>query len=507
MKYFLGIDNGGTSTKAAVYDENGRELSVAETSTNLIVPKVGFAERDMEEMWQANCTVIKKSIDKAKIDPSDIACIACSGHGKGVYLWGKNGKPSYPGICSIDNRAWEYPKKWAKDGTEKKVFEISKQHILACQPVSLLAWLKDHEPNVIPQTQYIFSCKDYVRFRLTDQAFNERTDASGANFVNLDTGEYDKELLSLFGIEECYDKLPALKNSADICGRVTKKAAEETGLKEGTAVAGGAFDIDACALALKVFDDKCCCMIAGTWSINEYVSSFPILTGEILMNSFFCIPGKFLVEECSPTSAGNLEWFIQNLMPELKNECKKNQSSIYEFIENSIRSLPSDENCPVFLPFLLGSNVHPLASSCFIGMSKYHTRAHLLKAVFEGIVFSHRYHFEKLQRAAKKTFDLIRLAGGANNSVAWTQIFADNMKIPIEVMDVNETGTLGCAVIGAAATGTYSSLSQAAQNMSRVKRVVTPNKDNYSYYDKKYSLYKKCIDALEPVWEEFGKDA
>ena len=158
MNYYLGLDNGGTTTKAAIYDYLGNEIAVSSTDTKVINPKPGFTERDMEEMWEANCKVIVKLIEKSKISPKDIIAIACCGHGKGLYLWGKDNKPSYNGIISTDNRAWKYVNRWKENGIEKEVFKLSYQHIMPCQPVAILSWLKDNDKKDIENTKYIFEC-------------------------------------------------------------------------------------------------------------------------------------------------------------------------------------------------------------------------------------------------------------------------------------------------------------------------------------------------------------
>ena len=170
MKYFVGLDNGGTTTKAALYDLNGKEIGVSSMETRMLAPKPGFTERDMEEMWQANCSVIRNVLEKTGVSADDVAGLAICGHGKGLYLWGKDGKPARNGIISTDNRAYAYPVKWREDGTEEKVFALSCQHIMACQPVALLAWLRDNEPEVMENVEWVFECKDYVRFRLTGEA-------------------------------------------------------------------------------------------------------------------------------------------------------------------------------------------------------------------------------------------------------------------------------------------------------------------------------------------------
>ena len=282
------------------------------------MPHPGYAERDMERMWRTNCDVLRGLLVRAGVDPADVRAVACCGHGKGLYLWGRDGKPVRAGIVSMDNRAAEYARRWEEDGTAAKAFVFSCQRVLACQPVALLAWLRDNEPENYRNIRWVFECKDYVRFRLTGEAFAEVTDYSGTNLMNLHTRDYDPRLLDFFGLEAVAAALPPLRLSTDVCGRITEEAAALTGLKAGTPVVGGMFDIDACAVAVDAADEERVCMIAGTWSINEYISPVPVLDGSVMMNSLFCIPGYYLIEECSPTSAGNNEWFVITLLPELK---------------------------------------------------------------------------------------------------------------------------------------------------------------------------------------------
>ena len=137
--YYLGLDNGGTTTKAAVYGEHGEEICTFSESTKVGVPRPDFAERDMDEMWESNCRVIKGVLKESGIDPKSIRAVAVCGHGKGLYLWGKDGRPVRPGILSTDNRAYAYPEKWRKSGAEAAAFRYTCQHILASQPTSLLA--------------------------------------------------------------------------------------------------------------------------------------------------------------------------------------------------------------------------------------------------------------------------------------------------------------------------------------------------------------------------------
>jgi L-xylulokinase len=502
MKYLMGIDNGGTFSKAAIFDENGQQISVASVPTVTITPKPGYTERDMEELWQVNAQAVKEAIEKSGINPADIAGVSFSGHGKGLYLVGKDGKPSYNGIISTDARAWAYVKRWKEDGTAKEVYKKTYQDILACQPVSLLAWLKDNCPEVIENTKYVFAVKDYVRYRMTGEAYAEMSDFSGGNLVNLATGEYDRELMELFGIGEVYDMLPPLKYAADICGYVTKEASELTLLPEGTPVSAGMFDVNACGIASGLSDGEKMCMIAGTWSINEFIAKEPVLNGTVALNSMFCIPGYYLVEESSPTSAGNMEWFIRNLMNYEKTDAKANGGSVYDLTNEWVASIEPEDNNIIFLPFLNGSNEDALAKGTFIGLTAYHSKKHMLRAVYEGIVFSHLTHVKKLLRN-REVPESIRLSGGAANSDVWVQIFADALQIPIDVIEDKELGAQGAAIAAGIAAGIYKDYNDGIEKTVKITKTVQPRPEYKEIYEKKYQTYRRVIEGLSGVWECF----
>ena len=501
----MGIDNGGTMCKAVIFDLDGKKVASASRKLELITPKAGFTERNMEELWIVNTEVIKEALTNANkiegIIATEIKGIACTGHGKGLYLWGKDDKPAYNGIVSTDSRAWKYPQEWGNDGTASKVFEKTYQKILACQPVSLLRWIKEYEPEIIANIKWIFEVKDYIRFRLTGEAFAEITDYSGSNLMNLKTKSYDKDLLSLYNLEELYDALPPLKGSMDLCGTVTAEVAGLTGLAENTPVAGGMFDIDACAIAMDITNDKNVCVIAGTWSINEYISKKPVLNNSIMMNSIYCIDDYYLIEECSPTSAGNLEWYIDMFLEEEKKQAEAEGQNIYKYCDTMVENIePQDQNI-IFLPYIYGSNYNPQAKACLIGMDSHHTRAHVVRAVFEGIVFCHMVHLEKLLSNRDKT-RAIRLAGGAAKSKLWAQMFSDVTGLTVEIIETEELGTLGCAMAAAVAAGEFSNLETAAARMVKIKSVLTPDLARNKIYKKKYASYKKVSENMDTVWDE-----
>lgn len=502
--YLIGIDNGGTLSKAVLFDRSGKELAVSSRKTDTIMPHPGFVERDMEEMWQANLGSIRDVIRISGVNPEDVAGVATTGHGNGLYLVGEDGRPVCNGIISTDTRAGDYVKRWYADGTFDEVLPKTMQSIWAGQPVALLAWFRDHRPEVLRRARYVFLCKDYIRYRLTGEAFAEITDISGTNLMNVRDVRYDRDLLKKFGIEEVYEKLPPIRYSAELCGHITKEVAAETGLKEGTPVAGGLFDIDASAIASGITTDREISLTVGTWGINEYISSKPVVSKELFMTSLYCMKGYWLVTEGSATSASNLEWYVTQFMKEEKAACKKENRSVYQYADMLVENTRPEESSVIFLPFLFGTNVDTKAKACFLGVNGWHTQAHMLRALYEGVAFCHKMHVEKLLQHRQKP-PVIRIAGGAAKSKIWVQIFSDVLQAPIEVTKSTELGALGAAMCAGIATGEFESFPSAADSMVKIAYTCYPDPGKQGIYSRKFQLYQEAIQSLSALWDKLSE--
>lgn len=499
MRYLMGLDNGGTFSKAAIFREDGVQIASKSAAVSLFTPAPGFRERDLEELWQANAAVMRGAIEESGISPQDIAAVSFSGHGKGLYLVDKDGKSLGHGILSTDSRADDIVSRWEKSGVAEKSRQYTCQPVSACQPTALLAWIKENEPALYAKIGYVFSVNDYIRYRLTGEAYSEYTIASGGGFIDFSQNGYNEELLSLYGLPEMKDCLPPLKYSAELAGAVTAESSAVTGLLPGTPVAAGMFDIDACGIASGLATPDDLCLIAGTWSINEYIADAPVNGESTTRNSFFCEPGKFLVEESSPTSAGNLEWFIRTQLTEECHRAKTEGKSIYDLTNQWVAETEPDKNGVIYLPFLNGSSTENHASGVFFGLSASTTKKEITAAVYEGVVFSHRRHVERLllhrSRPAK-----VRLSGGAANSPVWTQIFADALQLPVETIAGKELGALGAAMAAGVAAGIYPDLSTAANQVVSTAAFVEPRKQMQDIYEKKYQAYCRLEDNLCSIW-------
>jgi L-xylulokinase len=251
---------------------------------------------------------------------------------------------------------------------------------------------------------------------------------------------------------------------------------------------------------MSVTEPEQLCSITGTWSINEFIAPAPITGTCVAMNSLYAMPGYYLLEESSATSAGNLEWVIQNCF---QHEPVPEGKKLYAYLDEMAADI-KPENCDVyFLPFLNGSNRHPLAKASFIGLTSFHTKAHMLRAVYEGVVYSAKGHIDKLL-SIRKPPEAIRLAGGAANSRLWVQMFADVLELPIEtVTGVKELGALGCAMSAAVAAKVYPGYAEAAKAMVRISPPVLPDTGKSPVYRRKYEKYSAAAEALDAIWNRF----
>ncbi len=495
-RYLVGVDNGGTMSKAAVFTEDGRELAAAARKVEILEPQPGWSERDMDAMWRGTAEAIREAVAKAGVNAAEIACVACTGHGNGLYLIDADGNPVRNGINSMDGRAAGIIAQWKADGVDARALPKTAQCIWPAQPNALLAWLRDHEPQAVGKASAVLMAKDFIRFKLTGEVKMELTDMSGTSLMNVVTGQYDDEVLALFGIPEMKRLLPPLVKSAELCGAVTPAAAAATGLKAGTPVAGGMFDIDACGLASGCVDERQFVMVAGTWGNNQYIARQPLVDPGLFMTSCYSMPGWYLMLEGSPTGAGNLEWFVSEFLGDKQALLKQaGQGPVYAWADAAVGAMAPRESDPLFLPFLYGSNVGYAAKACFLGLESRHTRDDVMRAVYEGCIFSHNYHLQRLYAFRPKP-EVIRLTGGAARSAVWVQMFADIFQVPVEIPDGSELGALGAAVAAAVACGLYPSYEVAVAAMTRVARRHEPDPARRSVYAARYAKYLKAVEAL-----------
>jgi L-xylulokinase len=320
--------------------------------------------------------------------------------------------------------------------------------------------------------------------------------------MNVGTGEYEDDVLAAWGLESIKDMLPPIKQSADVCGKVSAKAAAETGLAEGTPVAGGMFDIDACGLASGVVEEGPISMVGGSWGNNQYIAKEPVIDG-VFMTSCYAIPGYYYMLEGSPTSASNLEWFVTEFMQAEKKIADDQGGSVYDVCNELVASTDPGDTGIVFLPFIYGCNVSLDGKACFLGLDGWQKRGHVIRSIYEGVVFAHKWHMDNLLKFRDMPSS-IRLTGGAARSEQWVQIYADAFQVPVMIPSGTELGALGAAICAGVAAGVHGDFGAACDAMVSFSRTQEPNTDLKGLYEEKYARYHKALDIMGPHWADLA---
>jgi L-xylulokinase len=331
---------------------------------------------------------------------------------------------------------------------------------------------------------------DWVRYKFTGAFGAEVTNISGSNLYNVGDGAYDPELFKLFGIDEMLGCMPPVLGSEQSLSGVSRAAAEETGLIEGTPVYGGFFDVVSAAVCAGLSDSSFINVVMGTWTIVTWTTDHIMTAEHPYIWGRYCIPGRFFVHEGSPTSAGNLEWFVRTFMAEAANP--------YERCNAMVESLGKAETDVQFLPYLFSSNLGDNLSAGFYGLANAHELSQVVQAVYEGVCFSQHVHLERI-RALSGPGKTLRLTGGPTRSKVWMEMVADISEQPVEVMDVKESGCLGGAIAAAVGSGLYASFAEAMAAMCPAGTMVEPDPLPAPRYRAKYAAYRELAEHLDKL--------
>jgi len=484
--YLLGIDNGLTATKAAVYDLQGKELGVCSLPTRLVSSQTGFSEIDLQQQWENCCTVVRQVIEKTTISPTEILSIGISAYGNGLHLLDGDGHPLGKAMTSMDHRALEITAPVSEERITQ-LGELTLQGIWDGQPGMLLKWVKAHQFDKYGEIGSIVFCKDWIQYCLTGKISSEHTDVSAAGLMNNRTKSYDDTILELLDIPEMKFCLPEVIKSYQVAGTVTQAAAEKTGLVSGIPVVGGMFDVTANSIGSGLIRPGQFCTIAGTWNINIAIGQQSITPKKIRQCTVYGDERFYSYVDSSATSASNLEWFLRNVLDK--------RGGYDQFEQTIARYQPGDVDI-IFLPFVNGGLRNDNPGAMFSGLKSYHTKDDMLRAIAEGIGFAHYYHVNNLLYEGLERGETMFFTGGASRNRQWSQIFADIMQMRVKVPESEQTGALGDCIMAGVGAGVFPSIQDAVNSMVRIREVYEPNPVYGEIYQKKYERFVELLERV-----------
>lgn len=448
MGLLIGVDSGQTLLKVVVFDQDGTELGAASRRSSVHSPHPTWAERDAAQARDQLLEAIPAALAAVGVSGQDIDAVGVAGHGDGLYLIGADGEPTRDAIVSLDTRASEILAQLRAHGSVAAAVAQTGQEIFAASLAPLVRWLMSEEPAALDQTRWLLSCKDWLRLCLTGEVATDFADGNSC-VATFDGLAYSEAALAAYGIETVAAKLPPMRHATDIAGGIRPDVAAVTGLRAGTPVAVGTHDVVATTLGLGAGAANEVCVVAGTFGMHQLISPTRVVS-DVAQSRPWIEPDAWAVMSGSAASVSSFEWFLRTQMADVPDPISVANAEV-------TRALREDSRI-VFHPFLYGGPRGETHGS-LLGVQGWHDRRHVLRAIWEGIVFTHGSHLDALRDG--RALSEIRLGGGAAKSETWSQLFADGLGCTVRTTGVSEPGALGAAMLAGVGVGAFPDVASA----------------------------------------------
>ena len=471
MKKYLGIDIGTTSLKAAVFDKDGNRLGLRSFDYTLDTDnKSGYIEFAPEKYVD----MCKQAIAELTEECGSIEALSVDTQGETLILTDEDGKPLYPAVVWLDNRATKEAEDIKLRFGNETVYNVTGQpEITAGWPASKLLWFKNNKPDIFAKTKKIFMLEDWILYSLTGNFVTEPTIQSSTTYYDVVNKCWWADMLDFIGTDEA--KFPRL------C-----KTAEPVGEYEGITVVTGMLDQIAGTLGAGVTDDTKISEMTGTiMAICVMTDKMPAYRPDsIIPCHMHAIDGKYCLILWSSTAGMALKWF--------KNQLAENYT--FRELDALAADIAPGADGLSMLPYFCGSTMpkyNPEARAVFAGINLSHTRGHFARAIMEAIAFTLR---QNLEYVGIDKIEEIRITGGGALSPLWSTIKSDVTGKVLKSLSESETACLGTALIAAVGAGEFTSIETAAENTVKIKRSYEPTGQDYSVAYENYIKLDKLMN-------------
>jgi xylulokinase len=463
-------------------------------------PRPGWAEQDPHDWWRACGLAVHKALHSSNLRANEIACVGFSGQMHGAVLLDSHDEVVRSAIIWCDQRSE------AQCNQLSDVFGRDALIRLTCNPpltnftLTKLLWVRETEPQNWARVAHVMLPKDYVRFRLTGERAIDVADASGTLLLDVTNRQWSAEVLSKAGIDR--GLLPVLYESSQVCGRVSAAGAEATGLRIGTPVVAGAGDQAAGAVGMGIARAGAVSATVGTSGVVFAATDRPALDPQGRLHTFcHAIPGRWHVMGVTQAAGLSLRWF-RDRFGVSSGVATNAERDPYDVLADEASAAPAGSEGAFWLPYLMGErtpHLDPNARAALVGLTASHTRAHIIRAVMEGVAYSLKDTFT-IFNEMKIPVTSIRLGGGGARSPLWRQIQADVYAHEVEVVAAEEGAAYGAAILAGVGAVAWNSVDEACDCVVRVASRIAPNHADSKTMQHSYRTYRKLYPALHKAF-------
>lgn len=488
--YFLGIDTSTTSSKALLIDEAGNVVAVASSPHTLQTPRPLWSEQDPAEWWHAVTQSIRRVLQQAGVRGDDVAAVGLTGQMHGLVLLDADGNVLRPAILWNDQRTQAQCDAIHTRIGRRRFIQTTGNVALTGFTAPKILWVAEHEPDLYARVRHILLPKDYVRYRLTGTYAMDKADAAGTALFDLRQRTWATDLIRELGINP--DWLPPTFEGPEETGRVHAAAAAETGLAVGTRVVAGGGDQAAQAVGVGAVEPGIVALTVGTSGVVFAPTTAPLIEPEGRLHAFcHAVPGMWHLMGVMLSAAGSLQWYRDTLAPETD----------FETLVAEAGDVPPASEGLFFLPYLTGERTphpDPLARGAWIGLTVRHRRAHLTRALLEGVAFGLKDSFTLIAEAGMGAIREVRISGGGARSALWRAILASVLATDLVTVNTTEGAAYGAALLAGVGVGHWPDVPTACQSTIRPTGRTTPNAETVRRYADAYACYRELYPALQP---------
>jgi xylulokinase len=494
MTSYLGIDTSTTATKALIIDTDGAALGVGKAEYGYDTPRPGWSEQDPDLWWNGTVTAIREAVALSGVDPASVAAVGITGQMHGLVALDESDRPVRPSILWNDQRTASQCDEIRRRVGRDRLIEITGNDALTGFTAPKILWMRDEEPENYSRISVVLLPKDYVRLRLTGEHAVDRAGASGTLLFNLEERDWSDEVIESLDLPRGW--FPQTFEGTDITGYVTEEAASLTGLRAGIPVVGGAGDQAANGVGTGAVEPGTVAVSLGTSGVIFAATDRAVIDSDARLHSFcHAVPGLWHQMGVMLSAAGSLRWFRDTVAPDIS------------FADLSLEagSVAPGADGLVFLPYLTGERTphpDPEARGAFVGLTVRHTRAHLARAVMEGVAFGLRDSLEIIRE--QSDVGDIRVAGGGAGSTVWLQILADVFGADVRTVDVPESAAYGAALLSAVGAGAYPTVGRAVEATIRTGERYRPSPAATRYEDM-YGIYRSLYPSLREISHQLSR--
>jgi xylulokinase len=493
--YFLGMDVGTGGTRALVIDQSGAVISSAsEEHLPFASPQTGWAEQDPTDWWRACGVATRKALTQGSVRREQIACVGFSGQMHGAVLLDGQGQVVRPALIWCDVRTQKQADELSSTIGAERLRQLTCNPALTNFTLTKCLWVRQNEPGNWSRVRSLLLPKDYVRYRLTGERATDLADASGTLLLDVAHRRWSQEVLDLVQMDSAL--LPSLYESPEICAQVSEAGAAATGLLSGTPVVAGAGDQAAGAIGMGVVAPGAVSATIGTSGVVLAATNHPALEPEGRLHTF-ChgLADRWLVMGVTQAAGLSLRWFRDQF------GVINGHRDSYEDLTALAARVPAGSDGLLWAPYLMGERTPYLdakARGMLVGLTASHTRAHVVRAILEGVAFSLRDTFTIFQQidVPVKT---VRLGGGGARSPLWRQIQADVYGRAVERVAVEEGAAYGAAMLAGVGAKAWPSVDAAGAAVVRVASTTTPNSKDLLTMNRAYSSYRRIYPGMKAI--------